>query len=91
MKRNHRLQCLLLLLLLLLGKSPPPSLCFTCPFISSHEFVIFKKRGPAKTRKQPLFRFDNSRHALSVSSYIKEQRDKELAAQVQVSAGGCGY
>lgn len=46
--------------------------------------MFIKRRVPAKTRKQPLFRFDNSRHALSVSSYMKEQRDKELASQVQV-------
>ena len=58
--------------------------CLYYLFLCSHEFVIFKKKVPTKTRKQPLFRFDNSRHALSVSSYIKEQRDKELAAQVQV-------
>ena len=37
-----------------------------------------------------MFRFDNSRHALSVSSYIKEQRDKELASQIKVWYCGCG-
>ena len=37
-----------------------------------------------------MFRFDNSRHALSVSSYIKEQRDKELASQIKVWYYGCG-
>ena len=28
--------------------------------------------------KKPLFRFDSSRHAISVHSYMKEQRDIEL-------------
>ena len=47
--------------------------------------LFSRRKVPTKTRKQPLFRFDNSRHALSVSSYIKEQRDKELASQVKVT------
>ena len=45
---------------------------------------LHRRKVPTKARKQPLFRFDNSRHALSISSYIKEQRDKELVSQVKV-------
>jgi exocyst complex component 4 len=65
---------------------PQTSMSAFSPFtISSHggDFLFIKKKLPTKARKQPLFRFDNSRHAISVSSYIKEQRDKELVSQVQ--------
>ena len=58
------------------------------PLLSLHyrPAALFSRRKvPTKTRKQPLFRFDNSRHALSVSSYMKEQRDKELASQIKVT------
>ncbi|XP_003386577.1 PREDICTED: exocyst complex component 4-like [Amphimedon queenslandica] len=81
---QHVLRDLLEIYLAVDEEKPHTAMSAFTPFaIAGHEFVIFKKKVATKTRKQPLFRFDNSRHALSVSSYIKEQRDKELAAQVQ--------
>ncbi len=42
---------------------------------------MFSRRKPptARVTKKPLFRFDSSRHAISISSYMREQRDMELA------------
>lgn len=42
---------------------------------------MFSRRKPATARvtKKPLFRFESSRHAISISSYMREQRDLELA------------
>ena len=42
---------------------------------------MFSRRKPptARVTKKPLFRFDSSRHAISISSYMREQRDLELA------------
>ena len=37
-----------------------------------------KKTIASRVTKKPLFRFDSSRHAISVSSYMREQRDIEL-------------
>lgn len=41
---------------------------------------MFSRRKPptARVTKKPLFRFDSSRHALSINSYMREQRDLEL-------------
>ena len=41
---------------------------------------MFSRRKPATARvtKKPLFRFDSSRHAISINSYMREQRDLEL-------------
>ncbi len=36
------------------------------------------KKHPNKVSKKLLFRFESSRHAISVSSYMREQRDIEL-------------
>ena len=36
------------------------------------------KKNPTKASKKPFFRFESSRHAISVSSYMREQRDIEL-------------
>lgn len=42
---------------------------------------LFSRRKATTTRmtKKPLFRFDSSRHAISINSYMREQRDLELA------------
>ena len=42
---------------------------------------MFSRRKPMTGRvtKKPLFRFDNSKHAISISSYMREQRDLKLA------------
>ena len=37
------------------------------------------KMKPSKMAKKALFRFESSRHAISISSYMKEQRDIKLA------------
>ncbi len=45
---------------------------------------VFFRRKPMSGRvfKKPLFRFDSSRHAISISSYMREQRDIELTGGV---------
>lgn len=49
-------------------------------FCYSDAHSMFSRRKPASARvtKKPLFRFDSSRHALSINSYMREQRDLEL-------------
>ena len=42
-------------------------------------YFATKKKSALKVTKKPLFRFDSSRHAISVISYMREQRDLELA------------
>ena len=53
--------------------------CYT-PFPFSDAHSMFSRRKPATARvtKKPLFRFESSRHALSINSYMREQRDLEL-------------
>ena len=41
-------------------------------------YFLTKKRAVSKVTKKPLFRFDSSRHAISIISYMREQRDLEL-------------
>lgn len=45
---------------------------------------MFSRRKPTSDRvfKKPLFKFDGSRHAISISSYMREQRDLELTGGV---------
>ena len=51
------------------------------PLLHSDMQMYFatKKKSAPKMTKKPLFRFDSSRHAISVISYMREQRDLELA------------
>ena len=37
--------------------------------------VYFARRRQPRQKKIPLFKFDYSSHALSINSYLKEQRD----------------
>ncbi|XP_069698515.1 exocyst complex component 4 isoform X1 [Periplaneta americana] len=37
--------------------------------------VYFARRRPPRQKRTPLFKFDYSSHALSINSYLKEQRD----------------
>ena len=48
---------------------------------------MFSRRKPLTGRilKKPLFKFDSSRHAISISSYMREQRDLELTGGVSQS------
>ena len=41
-----------------------------------------------RVTKKPLFRFETSRHAISVTSYMREQRDIELARGEEPVASG---
>ena len=41
-------------------------------------YVRPTKKHTTKMSKKLFFRFESSRHAISVSSYMKEQRDSEL-------------
>jgi len=45
---------------------------------------VFSRRKVASDRvfKKPLFKFEGSRHAISISSYMREQRDLELTGGV---------
>jgi hypothetical protein len=36
--------------------------------------VYFARRRPPRQKRTPLFKFDYSSHALSINSYLKEQR-----------------
>lgn len=36
--------------------------------------VYFSRRRPPRQKRTPLFKFDYSSHALSINSYLKEQR-----------------
>ena len=41
--------------------------------------MFARRKVVLRVTKKPLFRFESSRHAISVSSYMREQRDIELA------------
>ena len=41
--------------------------------------VFARRKAVMRVTKKPLFRFESSRHAISVISYMREQRDIELA------------
>ena len=47
-----------------------------------------KRRTGRKGQGILSFRFDSSRHAMSINTYMKEQRDLELA-EVMNDAAGC--
>ena len=49
------------------------------PSLSELQAAYSRKKASNKLTKKSIFRFDSSRHALSVSSYLREQRDIELA------------
>lgn len=65
------------------------SLHLPCPAFPtcSDAHSMFSRRKPptARVTKKPLFRFDSSRHAISISSYMREQRDLELAGGGEVA------
>ena len=72
---GYKYYCVLQLIDVLMFSPLPPS------FHPSDAHSMFSRRKPPTSRvtKKPLFRFESSRHAISISSYMREQRDLVLA------------
>lgn len=62
------------------------------PFMAASEVQGFfaPKRKSHRAGKKPFFKFDSSRHAISVSTYMREQRDLELAEGQEVGGSSQG-
>lgn len=70
--------------------SPQSGLAGFSPFSGGSDintFFAVKKKTATKGTKKLTFRFDSSRHAISVSSYMREQRDLELAEGMEGGEG----
>ena len=51
--------------------------CMYC-FRDTHSVFPRRKATTGRVTKKPLFRFNSSKHAISINSYMREQRDIQL-------------